>query len=501
MDFARLLALNASLGVILSPTMLIGAQSNHKDSPASAAPPAPHSAAAPKSSGHSTGRHSAPHGKAPLAVKTTHADSTVHPAAGNRQSTPIAARKAGGTAVAVHGTAPSHSIHTVAPLKTVALQNGGKATVRSNGSVRTIQVHEMKIDHGLHGDRHIVTEREGQRLVSTGPHEGYSQRTYLRRGGTTYVQRTYVVNHVVYTHVYRSCYYGGVAYYHYVPAYWYRPTFYGWAYNPWAAPVYYRWGWWEAPWYAPYGYYFAPYRVYPAASLWLTDYLLAETLKAAHQAEANASVAAQASARTSTPAPQAARSDNVVLTPEVKQAIADQVKAQIAAEQASAASGAQTTASQDQRPAALDPAQRVFVVATGIDVDAGGGKECTLTGGDVITRVTDTPDKNGNATVLVTASKNRDCAAGLLLPVAVQDLQEMHNRFREHLDTGLKELASNQGKGGIPAAPDTNTVNGEVPPAAPDIDAEHKLQAQQAEADQAEAGLRQHAIAAQSARN
>ena len=121
--------------------------------------------------------------------------------------------------------------------------------------------------------------------------------------------------------------------------------YYGWAYNPWAAPVYCGWGWGGSPWYGYYGGYFAPYPVYPSAAFWLTDYLIAANLQAAYaaQAEANAeAAAARTMPRQRTirwPAMEAAAAPMrpVALSPEVKQAIADEVKAQIAAAQAEAA--------------------------------------------------------------------------------------------------------------------------------------------------------------------
>jgi hypothetical protein len=68
----------------------------------------------------------------------------------------------------------------------------------------------------------------------------------------------------------------------------------------------------------------------------------------------------------------------------------------------------------------------------------------------------------------------------------VADLQEMHNHFREKLDSGLKSLAENQGKNGLPGAPDTGTVAGEVPQAQPDGNAANELQNQQKQADETE---------------
>jgi len=61
----------------------------------------------------------------------------------------------------------------------------------------------------------------------------------------------------------------------------------------------------------------------------------------------------------------------------------------------------------------------------------------------------------------------------------------MHNHFREHIDAGLKQLAANQGKG-LPTAPDTTMVASEVPPAAPDTNADSEIQNQRKQADQTE---------------
>jgi hypothetical protein len=361
----------------------------------------------------------------------------------------------------------------------------------------------MHIEHGMHGGRTVVSEHNGARVVTTGRHGGYVQRPYAVRNGHTYVQRTYVVNGRPYARVYRSYYYGGRPYYGYSPGFYYHPGFYGWAYNPWATPVAWGWGWGGAPWYGFYGGYFAPYPVYPTAAFWLTDYLLSASLQAAYAAQAEASAdAAQANAAAA-PASggdQAAAPDNsnaVTLTPEVKKAIADEVKAQLAAEQAAAAPAAsassaapagapQTVASGGEVPAALDPAHTTFVVSSDLAVTA-DGQECGLTQGDVITRLDTTPDSDQKVNVLVTASKKSDCASGKKVAVSVDDLQEMHNHFQEQIDDGLKTLAEKQGTGGLPKAPDTGTTSSEMPPPPPDASAAAALQTQQAAADETEA--------------
>jgi hypothetical protein len=123
------------------------------------------------------------------------------------------------------------------------------------------------------------------------------------------------------------------------------------------------------------------------------------------------------------------------------------------------------------------------------------GKECGLTAGDVITRLTDTPDADNMVNASVSASKTSECGAGETVAVKVDDLQEMQNHFAEQLDSGLGELAKKQGTGGIPKAPDTGTVASDVPPPAPDTTAEKTLQDQQQAADQTEAQVKQEAAA------
>jgi hypothetical protein len=413
--------------------------------------------------------------------------------------------KTGGGSIGKGGNGNvARSVNRPAPGRQVTLKGGGTANIRPNGQIRSINRNGMHIDHGLNGSRRIESTHNGARIVTTGRNSGYVQRAYVTRGGRTYVSRTVIVNHVTYTSVYRSYSYGGYCcYYGYHPAFYYGPAYYGWAYNPWPAPVYYGWGWGGAPWYGYYGGYFAPYPTYPSAAFWLTDYLIAANLQAAYAAQAAANAAAannaansaadnagsQPEANSGGDAP-AASSGAVTLTPEVKAAIAEEVKAQLAAEQSAAkpapAGGQQPSPTSEEVPPALDPARRTFVVASDLTV-TGDGQECQLTAGDVITRITDTPDDDRKVTASVSASKKSDCAPGKQVAVAVDDLQEMHNHFQEQLDNGMKDLASKQGTSGLPKAPDTTPTASDVPPPPPDTTAEKTLQDQQANADQVEA--------------
>jgi hypothetical protein len=420
----------------------------------------------------------------------------------------------------------------------VRLRGGKVATVRfrRNGRVATIRANGMTIKQPLRGPRTVIGKRNGRTLVSTGRNRGYVQRPYLVRNGVRYYQRTYVVNRVTYTRVYRGVYYRGHTYYDYVPARYYSSVYYGWAYNPWPAPVYWgpaAWGWVGSPWWAYYQPYWTPYPVYARASLWLTDYLIATNLQAAYQAQADANAAApqaQANANTGSDQEQSggngpagpAQSDSnapgspepgsengetaapppqpgtqqpaaqTQLSPEVKQAIATEVSAQLAAERAAAADPQQAQTSADKVPDALNPAKRIFVVSSSLDVvGADRGQQCSLTPGDVVMRLTDEPDSNQDVSASVSSSKGSDCPVGANVAIGVQDLQEMYNSFSQQVDSGLKALASNSGTKGLPPPPDKTTTSAVVPPPAPDADAAKELQFQELQANQTEAEVQQ----------
>ena len=362
-------------------------------------------------------------------------------------------------------------------------KGGAAAKFDSRGHVNSIQSHGMVINHAGRG-RTIVSERaDHTRLVGMGRGRGYSERGYSR-GGHEYRSRTYYYHGRAYARAYRGYYWHGYRYYRYAPAYWYSPGFYGWAYNPWARPVAYGWGWGGAPWYGYYGYYFAPYPVYPSAAFWVTDYLMAQSLQAAYEA-------GQDSAQLGGGEFVLAADQSVALTPEVKKAISDEVAAIIAAEKNSAAKSNADSGNGDVTPDALDPAHRVFVVATALSEETGDGTSCSLSPGDVITRVDDTPDADKNVKVSVTASQKEDCAKGSQVSVSIDDLQEMHNHLREQVDDGLSALSKNQGKGGLPSGPAGNPQANPDGQAQPDPNVGSDLQQQQQSADQTEKEVQQ----------
>jgi len=397
-------------------------------------------------------------------------------------------------------------------------------TTRSNGSVRSISGHGVTVNRGMNGQRHVVANRNGRTVVAYGRHGGYSQRAYYRHGGHEYVQRTYWRGGRAYAYGYRGYYWGGRPYYGWAPAYYWGPAYYGWAYNPWPAPVYYGWGWGGAPWYGYYGAYWAPYPVYPSAAFWLTDFFLAAALQAAYASQAEAAaengelVPPQFGQESSDVIASLWSSDPLVaanlasaygsnaymlgaaassgssappLTKEIKDAIADEIKGQIAAEKTAAANKDNASGGDNGPPAALDPNIRYFVVANDEDLTTSDGTECTLTGGDVLYRVGDQPDNDNMVDATVKASRKGECAVGATVGISTDDLMDMYNGLRQNMSDGMKEMADKNGKNGLPKAPDTTTTSGEVPAPTPDSNVESDLQQAQKDADSAEADAKQ----------
>ena len=343
---------------------------------------------------------------------------------------------------------------------------------------------KMVINRGPGGRRMVETGRPGARVVSYGPHRGFVERT----GRPGYISRTYFVGGRSYAHVYREYGYHGVRYYRYVPGVYYGPRFYAWAVTPWGVPVRYAWGGgFTAPWFGFYAGYFTPYPVYASPDLWLTDYLMAENLRLAYENQ-------QAANADQAPPPQPyAQSAAATLSPEMKALIADEVRQQLAAEKAAAvqptsASAQQPASGSEQLPPALS--QRFFVVSSNLDITTTAGQACSLTPGDIIERKGKTLTADGGLPVGVVSGKPGDCAADSEATVQLADLQEMHNQFREQIDSGLKTLAANQAKG-LPNGPAAGARPVEEGTAEPVADVESQLITQEGDAAKLEDQVRQ----------
>jgi hypothetical protein len=361
-------------------------------------------------------------------------------------------------------------------------------TKRSNGQVASLHDSKrgMDVHHSLSGNRRVEVERaDHSRVVAERGGRGYVQRPYMYHGHE-YAMRGYYYHGGYYHNYYGRYYYHGIYVNPYYPAYYYGPAYYGWVYNPWAAPITFGWGWGGNPWYGYYGAFFTPYPVYASASLWLTDYMISQSLQAAYQAQVDAKIQAAA---LSNPAP---------LTPDVKALIADEVRRQVALENAesqSAKGGEPDAASSSIQRMLTDGTAHVFIAGQDLDVVDAAGNECAISEGDALQlNVQQVAPDATSANLAVLASKGgRECVKGDTVAVNLTDLQEMQNHMRETIDRGMKDLQQKQGTGGLPAAPASakaapaeSPMAAIAPPPPPADEVAAQINQQSSEADKAE---------------
>ncbi len=419
--------------------------------------------------------------------------------------------------------AVSSTFHTPVPAGGRELHAANGAAVRTRADGTRSDIHDpkrgMDIHHGLSGNRRVSVERpDHTRIVAERGGRGYVQHPYSFHGHE-FGHRTFYDHGRAYDRFYGRYPYGGGYLEVYAPARFYPVGFYGYAYAPWAAPVPYAWGWGAAPWYGYYGAYYAPYPVYPAPNYWLADFVIAASLAAAYEVAATG-----ADASPSPVAPwlddspmlsssrwlntsrwladhliEAADADALPATPmsaDVKQAVADEIKATVERERDQSQSAA---AKEDGSPGQNSIAQllgdsqtHVLVAGSDTDVTTSSGLECALSQGDVLKVAGPLPDGAATVNAIILASKGgKECALTATVAVPVSDLQEMENHMREQVDDGLAELQKTQGKKGLPAAPAGAT--GAPTPAAfaaaappPDSSAKSEISEQAGAADQAE---------------
>ena len=321
--------------------------------------------------------------------------------------------------------------------ETVRTQNGGMVHRDAGGQVREVHTPGgAVITHQSNGARRIEMTRPGNRVIVTDSHGrgGYIQRP-LMVSNRQYMQRTYSVRGVAYARVYRPVTYRGISLSIYTPTRYYRPAFYAYVYNPWARPVYYDWAWSGRPWYGYYSGYFSPYPSYASPTLWLTDYLFGMMLERAYESRVDSAAYA---------------SGQVGLTPDVKQAVADEVRRQLELERAEGQS--QNGMYSDTPSIFADNARHVFVAYQPLGVNSNAG-DCMISEGDVLQLYGNPGPSAVNAEVVILASKGMDCRRGAIASVPIQELQEMQNEMRATLDQGLTEFQSRNGKGGLPPLP------------------------------------------------
>jgi hypothetical protein len=418
------------------------------------------------------------------------ANSAGHPAtAGNggragspasHTGSPAAANRGGSTHPSGREPNGSHVAHA---------SNGSSVRTRSNGS--RADVHDAKrgmdIHHGLNGNRRVASERaDHSRVVAERGGRGYYQQRPYGYRGHEYARRTYYDHGRAYDRYYNRYSYHGVYMYGYAPSVYYAPAFYGWAYNPWVTPVPYAWGFVASPWYGYYGAYFTPYPVYPSASLWLTDYIISQSLAANYAAQQAAASQQQ----------QAMAPDAAPMTPDIKALVAEEVKRQLALEnqeaQTTAANNVPDPASSGIARMLSDNVQHVFVAGGDLDVIDATGTECAVSEGDAL-QLTGPPAADATAATLVVLSSKGgvECHKGATVSVALNDLQDMQNHMRETIDAGMGDLQQKGGTGGLPAVP----ASAKAAPAKaafvdiappPDPNAAAEVAKQASEADKAE---------------
>ena len=121
------------------------------------------------------------------------------------------------------------------------------SAIRTRPDGRVSDIHDarsgMDVHHGLAGGRRVSVERaDHSRVYAERGRRGYVERRYGYHGHD-FGRRSYYYHGHDYNRYYRGYGYRGVYLNVYAPGYYYAPGFYGWAYNPWAVPIAFGWGW------------------------------------------------------------------------------------------------------------------------------------------------------------------------------------------------------------------------------------------------------------------
>jgi hypothetical protein len=349
-----------------------------------------------------------------------------------------------------------------------------RETQRTGGG----RVHE--VSHGLAGGQ-VRVVRYGNNVSGT------VERT-IRPGLTS---RTFVSGgHVLYTRVYQRQVWHqfgrAFAYQAFVPAVRYPGVYYAWALAAWPRPVSYGWGWQVQPWYPMYGSLFTPYPVYTSPDLWMTDYILAQSMQTAYQAQSvapvsqpapqgtpaapvpdsnvavpaaqpgDAALAPQASEAPPASPASAAPSAPIVMppaiTPQVKAQLNAQIKVRLQEQQSAAATPATLTT--QSTPPALRPNHVFFQVVQPLDVASGtANRHCTLSADDYIKRTGGMNQDDWMIPVVVELSGPSDCPAGLQTRVGLNDLNAMENEQEAQVLQAMQAASKSMGPNGPPSGP------------------------------------------------
>jgi len=344
----------------------------------------------------------------------------------------------------------------------------GNHTMISRGPLNERRVESVRsVPGGVERIGHYGNWASVQRPMVGRP--GYVQRTVFSRGGT-------------YSVVYHSYAYHGVTLFSPVPAVMFAPAYYGFLLTPWAASVAYSpavWGWPGQPWYQAYGPAFTPYPVYGGPDQWLTDYLISNNLQHAYESQPQ-------NGQPIIGAPVIGEEEKALIDQDVRAELERQrqfaenpTPDQSPAPPMPARSGGGNASLQqpssppdvpEQVPEALkDHIFSVYVAP--LEVQQVSGETCTLTEGDLIFRSGEVLNSDKTVDVIVRKSHASEkhpeyCAPQTHTRVALNDLQEMHNRKQELMAEGLKKHADLMGKS-LPKGPaphPTQVARGQVDP-------------------------------------
>jgi hypothetical protein len=305
------------------------------------------------------------------------------------------------------------------------------------------------------------------------------------------VSRTFVSGgHVLYTHVYQRHVWHqfdrAFAYETFVPAVRYPGVYYAWALAAWPRPVTYAWGWQVQPWYPMYGSLFTPYPVYASPDLWMTDYIIAQSMQTAYQAQTvapasepppqgtaappapDSSVAMPAvqpgdaapapQPSDAPPAPQSSVTPSApaalppAITPQVKAQLNAQIKVQLHEQQAAAATP--VTLTTPSTPPALRPNHVFFQVVLPLDVPSGtANSHCSLSANDYIKRTGGMSNDDWMIPVVVELSRPSDCPEGLRTRIGLNDLNAMENEQEAQVMGAMQAASKSMGPHGPPSGP------------------------------------------------
>jgi hypothetical protein len=317
-----------------------------------------------------------------------------------------------------------------------SLVSGGQV-IEASRSVPGGVMHAVRYGDGVNG----VVERPTPR--------GYTVRTYVS-GGRVVGARVF--------HVYHWQRRGrSIAYSRVMPAVVFAASYYAWAVRPWPTPVTYQWGWQDQPWYGAYGAYFTPYPTYTSLDLWMTDFILAQNMQVAYQA--NQPDSNQPSAE---PPPPPTSVDPTatefgvpppMVTEDVKDELNAQIKVQIQEEQNAASIPASTNT-----PDAVKPGHVLFRVVSLLDVPTGSPNEfCSLNANDYVKRIGLDAD-DGTVPVKVRLSIPSDCPEGIVVHVALNDLMVMDGEQKAQALDALQAASKSMHSKELPQAPETTPI-------------------------------------------